>query len=128
MRRGFGFGMAILAILLAFAIGAGAYHWGYVNGLGANGHATVVQPWAYGGGGFFPFGFVLFPLLFFFLFFGLARAAFWGRHGWHDHDHPHSPIGPGGRDKRQQFEDWHRRQHQPGEGSGGSAGGMPTSV
>jgi hypothetical protein len=123
MRRGSWIGFTVLAIVLAVAIGAGAYHWGFVNGLQANGHVSVVGTVGYGG--FFPFGFLLFPLLFFFLFFGIARAAFWGRHGWHDHDHPHGPMGPGGWNRRGELEDWHRRQHEPAEGAGGSAGAMP---
>ena len=127
MRRGFGLGFVILAILVAIGIAAGAYHWGFVNGLGANGNVDAVHSFGYSGFGFFPFGFFLFPLLFFLLIFGIGRAAFWGRHGWHDH-HDH-PLGHGGWDERQQrFEDWHRRQHEPGQTSGGSAGGEPTAV
>jgi len=122
MRRGFGIGFAILTILLAVAIGSAAYHFGYVNGLDANGSVQVVH--TVGAGGFFPFGFFLFPLLFFFLIFGIGRAAFGGGR-WHhgDHDHPHGPGGWG--DRRQMFEDWHRRQHEVGASEGGSAGGEP---
>jgi hypothetical protein len=125
MRRGSRIGFAILTLVLAVAIGASAYHWGYVNGLGAHGQAVVGTV---GYGGFFPFGFFLFPLLFFFLIFGLGRALFWGGHGWHGHDHPHGPMGPGGWDRRAQMEDWHLRQHEPSEGPGGSAGAMPSSM
>ena len=119
MRRGFGIGFLILAILLAVGIGSGAYHLGYVNGLDANGSVQVVHTVGYGGWGFFPFGLFLFPI------FAFGRAAFWG--GRHHHDgHGHGPMGPGGWGDRQgMFEDWHRRQHEPSQGEGGSAGGEP---
>jgi hypothetical protein len=130
MRR-FGIGSAILAALLVFGIAAGAYSVGYNHGLDVNGTVDVVR---YGGWhpgwGFFPFGLILFPL-FFFAIFALIRGAFW-RGGWHDHDH-HGPWGsgsgmtgrPGARDA---FEDWHRRQHEPAQGEGDSAGDEPSAT
>lgn len=126
MRRGFGVGVMILSIALAIAVGIGAYHWGYNQGLDANGSVEVVRYVGYGAGGFFPFGFLLFPLFFFGLIF-LIRGAFWRR--WNGHGH-HGPMGPGGgpEPRRQAFEDWHRRQHEPGTGEGGSAGGEPATA
>ena len=120
MRRGFGIGFLILTILVAIGIGSGAYHLGYLHGLDANGSVEVVR--SVGSWGFFTFGFFLFPLLFFFLIFGFGKAAFWGRH----HGDHHGSLGEGGwGDRRQAFEDWHRRQHEPAQGEGGSAGGEP---
>jgi hypothetical protein len=129
MRRGFGIGFLILSILLAVAIGAGAYHVGYVHGLDANGTVQIVHNVGYGGWGFFPFGLFVFPL-FLLLFFGFARAAFWGGrwHGHHD-DHHDGPMGPGGWGGRgQMFEEWHRRQHDVTKGEPGSSGGEPSKA
>ena len=72
------------------------------------------------GWGFFPFGLFFFPF-FLFLIFGVFRWAFWGR-GWGHH--PHGPYGgpgnhPGG-PWREDPQDWHRRQHEPGQGDRGS--------
>jgi hypothetical protein len=129
MRRGFGFGVAILAVVIAVGIGVGAYHWGYDQGLAANGSVEVVR---YAGGHWgFPFGLILFPL-FLFGIFALARGAFW-RGPWHDHDH-HGPWTPGaggpgrGGPGAAMFEDWHRRQHEPAQGEGGSSGGEPSGA
>jgi hypothetical protein len=128
MRRGFGIGFLILTVLIVIGIGSGAYHVGYLHGLDANGSVQVVH--TVGEGGFFPFGFFLFPFLFLFLIFGVGRAAFWGgRHHRGDHGHDHAAMGPGGwgGGRQQMFEDWHRRQHDPAGGDPGSAGGEPAS-
>jgi len=126
MRRGFGVGMLILSLLVAIGIGVAAYNVGYNHGLDANGSVQVIHYVGGYGWGFFPFGLILFPL-FLFAIFGIARAAFWGRHG-NGHDH-HGLMGPGGWGPPQQrFEEWHRRQHEPMTGDGGSAGGEPASV
>jgi hypothetical protein len=127
MRRGFGIVVAIVAIVVAVAIGIGAYNVGYDHGLDANGSVEAVRYVGGWHGGFFPFGLILFPL-FIFGIFALMRAAFWGGR-WHDHDH-RDPIGPGGGPgawgrREELFQDWHRRQHEPGSGEGGSAGGEP---
>lgn len=64
------------------------------------------------GRGFFPFGFLLFPLLWigiFWLFFG----GFWRR-------------GPGWARWDERFEEWHRRQH--GDDSPGSSGASAASA
>ncbi len=56
----------------------------------------------------FGFGFLgcLFPLLFFFLLFGLIRGMFWrGRWGWGGH------YGPWEKGRPPMFEEWHRRAH-----------------
>ena len=77
----------LLVILAGVAIGVGAYHAGVAHGLAESGDRWTGGP----GGrarrvvGFFPFGIFLFPL-FFFLIFGLLRAAFWGRR-WRGYGH-----------------------------------------
>jgi hypothetical protein len=119
MRRGFGWGVAILAVLLAVGVGVAAYNWGVSDGIEQSGKAVEVVRYVGHGFGFFPF-FLFFPLLF------LAIFAFkgwgWRRHG---HEHGHGPGGRGPWESR--FEDWHREQHQTGSGAGtaGGAGGEP---
>ena len=112
MRRATAIAVVVLVILAGVAIGVSSYHAGVTHGLTQAGHATQVvrveEP-----GGFFPFGFILFPL-FFFLIFGLFRAA-WGGRRW-------GGYGGGWGERRvpPMFEDWHRRAHEepkpPNEG------------
>ena len=109
-------GVLILAILGAIVVGYGAFQAGLQQGVLAAGQgAAVVAPYAYGHHyGFGPLGF-LFPLLFFFLIFGLIRAASGGGRRWGG--------GPGGNSRggpRTMFEEWHREAHtdRPRNGSG----------
>lgn len=124
MRRGFGWGAAILVILLLVGVGIGAYNWGVNQGLEQSGSAVEVVRYVGGHGfGFFPF-FLFFPLFFLAIF---ALKGFWWRRHW-DHDrgpgeHGHGPGGHGPWERG--FEDWHRRQHEAGAG-GASAGGEPS--
>lgn len=119
-------GLLVLA-LLAGAVGVGvyAYNAGVAQGLVQSGKVSVVEggpgPYPYYGGPFFfhrsfgfGFGFLgcLFPLLFFFIIFGLLRGIFWrgpwgGRHGWGGGHH--GPWGKGG--VPPMFEEWHRQAH-----------------
>ena len=121
MRRGYGWGVAILVTLLLVGVGIGAYNWGVSEGLerGADG-VEVVRRVGGHGFGFFPFfPFLFFPLLLLGIF--AFKGAWWGRR-W-GHDHPHGPVDQGGRGRWEQgFEDWHRRQHEAGSGSAGSGG------
>jgi hypothetical protein len=115
-----GFGVVLLMVLLAIGVGIGAYNWGFAEGLdSARAGGDVVR--VIGPGGGFGFGWILFPLLFFGIFF-LLRGAFWGarwggpgRGAWGSH---HGEGHPG-------FEEWHRRQH---EQSGDRRGGETASV
>jgi hypothetical protein len=108
MRRGFGAGMVILLILIAVGVGIGAYNWGLTQGLEESGQAVEVVH--YHGPGFFPFGFILFPL-FIFGFFALMRGAFWGHHrGGYGHGGGHGKL-----------EDYHRELHER-EAKGGTTG------
>ena len=123
MRRATAIAVVVLVILAGVAIGVSSYHAGVTHGLTQAGHATqivrVEEP-----GGFFPFGFILFPLFFFGVLF-LMRALFWGRrwggpgHGGWDSGRWE---GRGGR-----LEEWHRRQHDEAPDRGGP-GGEPASV
>jgi hypothetical protein len=132
--------VALLVILVGIGIGVGAYNAGLDDGvrqgLQEAGRGTdvvrVIGPgYRYGHRGFFPFGFILFPLLVIGIIV-LVKGAFWRRRwygpwgpgpGWGPGHHgPDAPghAGPG----RSMFEEWHRQQHEepPGgqpEGSGG---------
>jgi hypothetical protein len=128
MRRGFGIAALVLVILAGVAIGVGAYHAGVSHGLAeaATGGQIVRVVGPGYGYGFFPFGIFLFPL-FFFLVFGLMRAAFWGRR-WGGHDHPHKGPGPWGEGPGGRFEEMHRRLHEQESGDHTPSGGEPSSV
>ncbi|MCA1553965.1 MAG: hypothetical protein LC737_06265 [Chloroflexi bacterium] len=103
---------ALLVIVLAVGIGVSVYNAGVAQGLAESGKivapATGVpyvgvpfffRPWGFGFG---LFGW-LFPLLFFFLIFGLLRGLFW-RGRWGGHRHWESGLPPA-------FDEWHRREH-----------------
>lgn len=121
MRRGFGWGAAILVILLLVGVGIGAYNVGLDEGLQEAGRGVeVVRYVGHHGFGFFPF-FLFFPLVFLALF--AFKGAMWRRHG--DHDGGPGHHGPGGHGRWEQgYEEWHRRQHESGGGS--SVGGAPS--
>lgn len=123
MRRGFGWGAAILGVLLLVGVGIGGYNWGLNDGIEQGGNAVEVVRYVGGHGfGFFPF-FLLFPLFFLALF--AFRGAMWRRHG--DHHHGPGGHGPGGHGPWEQgYEEWHRRQHESGGGS--SSGGEPSGA
>jgi len=101
----------------AFAVAA--------RGLAASGHVTQIVRERPGG-----FGFVLFPLLFFFLFVMLMRAAFWGRRwGGPGRWGPHGSDQGGWKQGRgAMFDEWHRRQHDQASGDHPGAGGEPAAV
>jgi len=125
MRRGFGWGAAILVVLLVVGVAIGAYNVGLDEGLQQTGNNVEVVRYIGGHGfGFFPF-FLFFPLFFLALF--AFKGAMWRRHG-HGHD-DHGPGGPGfggHHGWEQGYEEWHRRQHENSGGS--SAGGEPSST
>jgi hypothetical protein len=115
---------AIVVLVLA-GIGIGIYNAGVSQGIAQAATlpegTTVVAPVGYGYGwghpGFFGFGFlwILFPIFFFLLLFGLARAAFgggrrWGGPGW--------GPGPGGygsngwhEERERRMAEYHQRLH-----------------
>lgn len=116
----------LVLVLLAGAAGVGviAYNYGVAQGLMQSGQIVAPEggavPYAYPYYGpfffhrpFFGFGLLgcLFPLLFFFVVFGLLRALFWRgpwgwgrRGGWGHH-------GPWGKGVPPMFEEWHKRAH-----------------
>jgi hypothetical protein len=121
MRRGMWIGVLLLVILVGIAVGVGAYNAGLHQGLEESGRTGEVVRVVGHGGGFFPFGLILFPL-FLLGIFALMRGMFW-RGRW---DGP----GPGHWGERgpARFEEWHRRQHEQGTGDHPGAGGEPASA
>ena len=115
-------GVLIAVLLIAGAVGIGvySYNFGVAQGLVDSGKlvapAAGAAPYPYL---YRPFGFhsvglgfgylnCLFPLLFFFLLFGLCRAFIWrGRWGWGGMHHRHwdGNIPP-------MVEEWHRKMHE----------------
>lgn len=131
MRRATVIGVTLLVIAAGVLIGVGAYHAGVSHGLVQAGHGEVVgvvRPgFGYGWGpGFFPFGFLLFPL-FLFGFIFLLRGLFWGRR-WGGPGGYGYGGGHGWEEKGRMFEDWHRRQHEQSSGDHTPAGGEPASA
>ena len=125
MRRWTAVLALVLVILAGVAIGVGAYHAGYNHGLEASGRVTQIVREVGPGG--FGFGFILFPLFFFLLFFVVIRSIFWGRFGGPGRWGPgHGEHGEWREPRR--FEDWHRRQHEQATGDHPGAGGEPAGV
>jgi hypothetical protein len=135
MRRGFVIVGALLVVLAAVGIGIGAYQAGEAHGAAQEVAATaegaevvhVVDGGGYrwGHAGFFPVGFLLFPLLVIGTVL-LVRAASWRGGGpwlggWgpggFGPDAPRGPgFGPGAREEWvARAEDWHRSLHERGE-------------
>lgn len=123
-------GILLVLVVIAGLIGVGVYSYGIgVNqGLASSGNLVApvggLAPYPFYARPFYfhPFGFgfgflgCLFPLLFFFLFFGLMRA-FW----WQGHMGYGGPQGRWGNHVPSRFEEWHRRAH------GETAGQQDTS-
>jgi hypothetical protein len=141
MRRGWGIAAAILGVLLLIGVGLGAYNAGLDVGVhrGADagqvvevvGHPGYGYGWH---GGFFPFGFLFFPLLIVGIVL-LVRFAVGGprwRGGWAYGQGPHGPWSDEGRRRfEERFDEWHRHQHErgstsPDPGSGTTATGETT--
>ena len=110
--------VALVVIAAAAGLAWYAYTLGIAQGVAESGNlpAPVTGAWQYPyyhGLFFRPFGFLgcLFPLLFFFLLFGLIRWTFWRGHlhhgGWHP-GYEGGRVPPG-------FDEWHRRMHEEHE-------------
>jgi hypothetical protein len=136
MRRAWAIAVLLLVILAGVAIGIGAYHAGVNHGLTeAREGGQIIRVVGPGYGfGFAPLGLFLFPL-FFFLIFGLFRAAFWGRRWgrpgdgpWGGSNHGHGGAGQWAGGRQAMFDEWHKRQHEQGAGDHPGAGGEPASV
>jgi len=94
MRRPYRVLIAFLAIAIGVAIGVSAYNAGYTHGVETGGKAVEVVRTVGPGWGFFPFGFFLFPLVFFAIIAlarggrrGPWRGGWAGHHHWAEHDH-----------------------------------------
>jgi hypothetical protein len=125
---------AIVVLVLA-GVGIGIYNAGVSQGIAQAATlpegTTVVAPVGYGYGwghaGFFGLGFlwILFPIFFFLLLFGLARAAFggrrWGGPGWG----PRGGYGPNGwhEERERRMAEYHQRLHDEQARGAGDAGG-----
>ena len=136
----------VARFLLALAVvgflaltGTAIYQAGFAQGLAADG-TVAAAPYPYygwhpGGFGFGIFGF-LGLLLFLFLLFGLARAAFGGGPRWGGPGYGRGWGGPGeaGRPHpwedraRGAFDEWHRRAHEGESDDGGTGRTPPTTV
>ena len=102
----------LFAVLLSVFVGIAAYNAGVSHTVvvttaapAAGAPAQIVMPYYGWHLGWHPFGFV-FPLFFFlFLWFAIARAAFWGRYRRHCYGYP-------GGDGPSSFDEWHRQAHE----------------
>ena len=106
------------ALLLAVAVGFGAWQAGVAHGIEQSGK-IVAAPSAPSGPAPYPypyygwhrpwgFGFFFVPLFFFAFWFLVVRGLFWRRGGY-------GCYGPGG--PRGRFEEWHRQAHERGAAS-----------
>jgi hypothetical protein len=97
--------IALLAVAAVVGVGFYGYRLGLAQVIATSGKVPAATPgfYPYPFRGFHPFGFV-FPLLFFFLLFGLGRRLFWGGwggpRGWRDGGSPTD------------LEKWHREAHE----------------
>ncbi|HYF10898.1 MAG TPA: hypothetical protein VEC09_01200 [Actinomycetota bacterium] len=125
MRRGWAIGLAIVAVLVLVGVGVGGYHAGVDEGIrraGDPGPAAEVVGRGYGHDGFFPFGWLLFPLIVFGLLW-LTAGAF-RRGPWGGDDGRHGPWSDEGRARFERtFDEWHQRQHAQGSTSSDPGGG-----
>jgi hypothetical protein len=133
MRRGLVALSVALIVLAGIGLAAGAYHAGENHGIAQQidttaGSTEVVRVvgdgYGWGHGGFFPFGFFVFPLFIIGTIL-LVRALLWRRGHWGGPGGGwghHGPGGPGGprEDWMTRAEAWHRSQHA-------EAGDHPTS-
>ena len=120
--------IVLVLAALATAVGIGAYHAGYNNGIIDTGHMARVVPdggyymhpgWGFG---FFP-GFFIFPLVVLLL----IALVFWRRplRRWWGYGHC-GPAGWASGGPRQAFDVWHREAHaQPAPRGGETAAGPP---
>ena len=112
--------LGLLFVGAIAAVGAYEYRVGLARGLAVSGQQLPAAgpngwpAWPYPYWGFHPFGFV-FPLLFVFLIFALARRLFWwGRPAsW--------SRGSWRHDRRAQFDEWHRKAHESMASGGGES-------
>ena len=143
-RAGFGILWLILGIITLGIVGTVAYNAGLTAGIAASATSTAVAvvP-AYGWGVGFGFGWIVFPILFLLLLFGLFAFVGSRRRGWGGPGYGHGGYGGwGGRgwdpngvapDElpppiRSTLERWHAGAHDPAKpaSSSGSTAGAPS--
>jgi hypothetical protein len=115
--------LGALIVLVLAGIGIGIYNAGVSQGIAQAATlpegTTVVAPVGYGYGyghpGFFGFGFlwILFPIFFFLLLFGLVRAAFGGGRRWGGSGWGPGGYGPNGwhEERERRMAEYHQRLH-----------------
>ncbi|HEX6548357.1 MAG TPA: hypothetical protein VF134_06425 [Candidatus Dormibacteraeota bacterium] len=104
MRAGLGWIWGLITLVIAFVAGGIGYAIGISTRLPATGADGGPYPYPYFFAPhffFFPFFGLFWLLLILFLVFGIFRRRRWYGGGWGG-PHHHS------------FEEWHRRQHEPG--------------
>jgi hypothetical protein len=111
----------IVTLIVAAVVGIGAYQLGVAQGLATNGAPAVApvayyHPFFWGGFGFLGF---LFPLLFIFLIFALARGFWGGRRYYGGWGHYYG-------DPDARFAEWHKRMHGESTTSEGTSTTPPT--
>jgi hypothetical protein len=132
MRRGLTIVTVVLLVLAGIGIGVAAYNAGVDHGIqqqvAESGQGVqvvrVVGDRVGPGWGFFPFGFLLFPL-FVFGTIALVRAVVW-RGRWSG-PRGMGPGGPWPEGARDRFGQWHREQHQDVAATGASSAPDPPS-
>jgi len=129
MRRGWAIVLGVAAVLVTLGVAFGAYQAGVDEGVRRGAEAgqvveVVGRGYGWHGGGFFPFGLLLFPLFVFglvWLIGGAFRRGPWGGPGHHD-----GPWSEEGRRRfEQRFDEWHARQHEQGSSAPDPGGGSP---
>jgi hypothetical protein len=125
MRRGWSVVVLVVLILAGIAIGAGAYNAGVSHGLAQSGKATEIVR-VVGPMGFFPFGFLIFPLVFFGAVL-LLRLSFGRRIRHRGGPWGPGPWGPGPGRFEERASEWHRQQHES-TAEGGVGGATPSDA
>ncbi|MGE5139011.1 MAG: hypothetical protein ACM3JD_06110 [Rudaea sp.] len=127
MNRRIVLGILLTLVVVAMLAGIGllAYDAGVSQGMVSSGKLTTpapgTGPYPFYGGFFFPrpfgYGFgllgCLFPLLLFFVIFGVLRMLFW--RPWYGRGTGYGYGRSGNGEPSTEFDEWHRRAHATGQ-------------